>query len=126
MKRSIAVLALLSIAGTTSAQDLATCRVPAGYACFPERGLVTAKDSGWTKDAITDGMLSRKKVGNDDYDILILDATKQLRSTKSDGGVVKLFRIGDNEMALSCFTLVAPSKFARACATPKSATRWEC
>lgn len=103
MKNIAAIFALLAASGTAFSQDLATCSAPAGYAYFPLRGLLTAKDAGWETDKISAGVFTLRKVGDSDYDILYVDATKRVYSTKSDGGAVRLLRSGENEMAFISF-----------------------
>jgi hypothetical protein len=103
MKNLAATLALAVLGSTAFSQELATCKEPAGYAYFPKRRLVTAKDAGWQKDKISAGLFTLRKVGEADYDILYVDATKQVHSTKGEGGVVKLLRSGDSEMTFILF-----------------------
>ena len=103
MKYLAAIFALTILSGTASGQELATCKEPTGYAFFPQRGLVSAKDAGWEKDAISSGLFTLRKIGTTDYDILYVDATQQVRSAKSEGGVIKLLRSGKNEMTFILF-----------------------
>ncbi|MFC0133157.1 hypothetical protein CR105_06320 [Massilia eurypsychrophila] len=60
---------------------------------------MTAKAAGWEKDKISPGLFTLRKVGDTDYDILYVDATKQADSVKGEGAVVKLLRSGEKEMA---------------------------
>ena len=103
MKNLTAVLALLALSSTAFSQELATCREPAGYAFFPQRGLITTKAAGWEKDRISQGLFTLRKMGEAEYDILYVDATTQVHSAKADGAVVKLLRNGENEMAFILF-----------------------
>lgn len=103
MKRLISVLAPLAFSGAVFSQELATCKNPEGQSYFFQRGIVQAKESGWTKDKISSGILTLRKISSEDYDILYVDATKQVHSTKGEGGLVKLLRAGGNEMAFILF-----------------------
>lgn len=105
MKNVATAIALLAACGIAWSQELATCKEPAGYAYFPKRGIITAKDAGWEKDKISPGIFTLRQVGDADYDILYVDATKQVHSAKGEAGVVRLLRTGDKEMA---FILVYP------------------
>lgn len=105
LKHLVFTFALAFLSSTAYSQELATCKEPAGYAFFPQRGVIKAKDAGWEEDKISAGLFTLRKVGAADYDILYVDATKQIHSAKGDGGVVKLLRSGDNEMA---FILLYP------------------
>lgn len=103
MKHIAVIFALLSFSGLAFSQELATCRNPEGYAYFPQLGLVQARDAGWTKDKISSGILTLRKVGEADYDLLYVDATKEVHSTKGEGGVVKLLRSAEKEMTFILF-----------------------
>jgi hypothetical protein len=103
MKRFISALALLTFSGAVFSQEHATCKNPEGHSYFFQRGIVQAKESGWTKDKISSGILTLRKNGSEDYDILYVDATRQVHSTKGEGGVVKLLRAGENEMTFILF-----------------------
>jgi hypothetical protein len=105
MKNLAATFALLALSSAAFSQELATCREPVGHAYFPLRGLITAKAAGWEKDKISPGLFTLRKVGDADYDILYVDATKQADSVKGEGAVVKLLRSGEKEMA---FILLYP------------------
>ncbi len=79
------------------AEDITTCKDPSGMAYYHHANMVQKKDSGWSKDKISDGRLTLKKIADGEYDILIYDATKTLFSLKQDGGQIVLMRAGEND-----------------------------
>ena len=85
----LAILAL-GLPDLAGAADIATCRNPSGFAYYHYQALVPIEKSGWTKDAITGGVTQIVKNADGKYDILILDATKNIISLRQDGGEVIL------------------------------------
>ena len=102
MKNIVVAFSLVVLSSTAFSQELATCREPSGHAYYPKRGIIKGKDAGWETDKITPGLFTLRRAGAD-YDILYVDATKQIHSAKGEGGVVKLLRSGDNEMTFILF-----------------------
>lgn len=86
MNRFASMLALVAMTASVSAQELATCLNPEGHAYYPQRGIVQAKDAGWTKDKISPGIFTLRKVSDDDYDVLYVDATKGCTRRKAKAG----------------------------------------
>lgn len=81
----------------TQAQPITSCKNPEGYAYYHYSGQVSKTDSGFTKDKITGGMVTLQKVGEKQYDILFVDATKKIISATGDGGNVVLLRSSKND-----------------------------
>jgi hypothetical protein len=88
------LLVLAFASGLSSAEDLAVCRNPAGYAYYADEGVVPPKEAGWRKDQISDGVLSLVQARDGSWDILFFNAMKTPRSTKQDGGQVLRYREG--------------------------------
>lgn len=72
------------------ALDIAQCSNPSGKAYYPYLGLMEKKSSGWTDDKITGGITTLQKLGPNEYDILFVDVTKRIISSRQDGGQVLL------------------------------------
>lgn len=84
----LAFIAILAISNSCLAQDMAQCSNPSGHAFFPNLGMIHKDDAGWDEDKISNGAVSLKRLGEDDYDILFIDATKSITSAKQDGAKV--------------------------------------
>ena len=91
------------------ASDIASCMDPIGKGYFPEIGLVSKKDSGWSDEKITGGITKVAKLGENEYDVLFLDARKEIVSARRDGGLVFLLNRGKNAFSL---LVVYPGKTA--------------
>jgi hypothetical protein len=98
MKKLVCAVTILILSGGALSQDLATCKASAGYSYYVQRGLVDAKRAGWTTDQISNGVMTLKKLGKSDYDIMYLDATDKIHSIKSEGGSLQLLRSSEHEM----------------------------
>jgi len=103
MKSAAALLASLLFCAVASAQDLATCTSPTGHAYYPNKGLVKKKDSGWSVDKISGGIVTLKKLSAKEFDILWVDTTKSIHSAVQDGGLVRLLRTGESDMTFLVF-----------------------
>ena len=101
------VLAVLSL--PLYAADIASCSNPSGKGYFPETGIVTAKNSGWSEEKITGGITKLSKRGDNEYDILFVDARKEIISARQDGGQVMLLNRGKNVVSV---LVVYPGKTA--------------
>lgn len=84
--------------GSLAAQEIATCKNPVGQAYYPHRYPIPKNKSGWTNDAITDGITTIRRLSSGEYDILFFDATKQIISTVADGGVVVRIKRSNNDV----------------------------
>jgi len=74
-------------------EEIATCKDPKGYAYYPH-SVFSKEDSGWQEDRITGGVTTLTRLGKNDYDILFIDATKRIVSSKQDGGKVIVSKRG--------------------------------
>jgi hypothetical protein len=79
---------------------IALCGPQSGQSFYPEVGMVSGKDAGWTADKISVGVtaLVENEVG--ELDLKFIDATKRVYSTVEDGGSVTLFRQGPGEVTV--------------------------
>ncbi len=103
-------LILLTFSSISFAVDIASCSNPVGKAYFPEIGLVTKQKSGWVQDEkITNGIVKLSKTAEGKYDILFVDATKQITSSVEDGGSVLMLNRGENVVS---FIVIYPRKSA--------------
>ena len=93
------ILLLLPFLGSslTQAQPVTSCKNPEGYVYYHYSGQVSKANSGFTKDKITGGMVTLQKIGGKQYDILFVDANKQIISAVGDGGNVVLLRSSNND-----------------------------
>lgn len=87
------LILLLICSSTCQAQIVAQCSSPIGFGYYPYMGLVPEKSdsglhSGWNEDGISGGLFQLNKVDESNFDILFVDATKQIISSVADGGVV--------------------------------------
>jgi len=93
------------------AADIASCSNPTGRAYFPAVGLLSPNDAGWAEDKITGGITKLVKLGAGEYDILFVDATKDIISARGDGATVIPLNAGDNVFSV---LVVYPGKTAEA------------
>ena len=93
LKKIIFVFIFLG-SSVTQAQSITSCKNPEGYAFYHHSGQVPKERSGFVKDKITGGMVTLQRVGEKQYDILFVDANKQIISAIGDGGKVMLLRKG--------------------------------
>lgn len=82
------------------AADIASCSDPSGKGYFPEIGLVGKEDSGWSDERIAGGITKVVRLGENDYDILFVDARKDIVSARQDGGRVLLPNRGKNAFSM--------------------------
>ena len=109
MKNKLAFLIpfLLMIFTNSYAADIARCSNPTGKSYYPFLGLMNKEDSGWVDDGITGGITSLVRNENNEYDILFVDASKQIISSKLDGGKVYMVSQGINDAS---FLVIYPGK----------------
>ena len=108
--RPLIFLVLLAFSSLSLAVDIASCSSPRGKAYYPELGLVDKKNSGWEEDEnISAGITKLSKLGNDKYDIVFVDARKQIISATEDGGHVLMLNRGQNVFS---FLVIYPGKTA--------------
>jgi len=94
LKKFIFYIVFLGITEFTFGQTIANCNNPEGWTYYHFTGIVAKKDSGFTKDKITGGVVTFQKLEDGKYDILTVDALKKITSIKQDGGNVILLRKG--------------------------------
>ncbi len=82
------------------AQDIASCSSPEGHAYFPATGLVSSDDSGWEADRISNGLTKVTKLGEGEYDVLFVDSTNEITSSRASGGHVMLLNQGASAFSL--------------------------
>jgi hypothetical protein len=98
--RVVILFAALLCSADSFAADIASCSNPSGKGYFPEIGLVGKKDSGWSDEKITGGITKVVKLGENEYDILFVDARKDIVSARQDGGRVLLLNQGKNAFSM--------------------------
>jgi hypothetical protein len=81
-------------ATSASAQTVATCRNPEGYAYFHFAGILEKKDQGFIKDKISGGSVKIVKLANGKYDFVYVDIRNQPTSSLEDGAKIALMRTG--------------------------------
>ena len=91
---------LLVFSGAYSAEDIAQCSNPSGKGYFPYLGVVPKNSAGWNDEMITGGITTLTKLGKDEYDILFVDSSKRIISSKQDGGKVLLLYKGEKELSV--------------------------
>lgn len=78
-------------------QTVASCGESEGVSYYHHATILSKKNSGFTKDRITNGMISLQKMPDGSYDILLVDVRKKILSMVQDGGKVGLLRKGNND-----------------------------
>ena len=96
----ILLVGLMVSTGAYSAEDIAQCSNPSGKGYFPYLGIMQKKSSGWEDEKITGGITTLTNLGNNEYDILFVDSSKRIISSKQDGGKVMLLYKGDRELSV--------------------------
>ena len=107
--KKILILLTLFFSNNLFAVDIANCSNPSGYAYYPDMGLFDKKLSGWTKDKISNGITKATKNQKGEYDIIFVDVTKNIISSREDGGEVLLLNKGKSSFSL---LVVYPGKTA--------------
>ena len=95
-----ALLFLLIFPNLAFATIIAACSNPAGYAYFPNYGLIQERDSGWTDDAITGGITQLVQEENGDFDIMVLDSTQTIYSSRNEGAMVIPFSFNESQVSV--------------------------
>lgn len=83
-----------------SAVEIASCSNPSGTAYYPELGLINKKDAGWKSDKINGGITKLSKLGGNDFDIIYVDATNRITSSKESGATVLLLNQGKSSISI--------------------------
>lgn len=102
-------LLLALLCSSVQAADIASCSNPRGQGYFPEIGIVSEKDSGWSEDYITGGITKLVRLDDGKYDILFVDARKDIISARGDGGHVMVLNQAENVVSI---LVVYPGKTA--------------
>lgn len=100
--KSLLQLCLL-LSFSVEAQEIATCRAPAGKTYFHYEGLTDKAGSGWSDDKISRGVFTISRVGANEYDLLYVDIANKPISTKLEGGLVRLIRRGKTSLTFLVF-----------------------
>jgi hypothetical protein len=96
----ILFLLILIFSRNVFAVDIANCSNPSGYAYYPELGMIDKKMSGWNKDKISNGITKVTRNDKGEYDIVFVDATKNIISSREDGGGVFLLNQGKSSFSI--------------------------
>ena len=80
--------------------DIASCSNPSGKAYYPFLGLIPKNKSGWTEDGIKGGVINVTVNAEGKYDVLFLDATKEVISATGDGATVLPFAKGNKSFGV--------------------------
>ena len=94
------VLTLSAMPAIGQSIDIATCRNPSGTAYRHFSGNSDKKDSGWSDDKISNGVVSLTKDATGKFDILYIDFRKKPISVIQDGAKVIPLRSGPTEISL--------------------------
>ena len=84
-------------------KTVTTCRAPEGYSYYHYQGLTPADSSGFTKDKLSNGVFTFKKLPDGGYDILYVDIRKKITSSVEDGATVRLLRRGQSDATFITF-----------------------
>ncbi len=99
MKAIILVIGII-LGSNVFALEIASCSNPSGTTYYPELGLIDKNDSGWQSDKITGGITKLSKLGKKDFDIVYVDATNRITSSKESGATVILLSQGKNNISV--------------------------
>ncbi len=106
------VICLLVASTSCFGKIVAQCNNPKGFGYYPYMGLVPEKSedgihAGWNEDTISDGIFQLNMIDEKNFDILFVDATKQIVSSVADGGVVIKNSSGEDS---ATFLVIYPMK----------------
>jgi len=84
------------------AADIARCGASEGYGYFPKIGFAASDQSAgeWTEDRISNGRFTVTLSDANEFDILVLDATGGIYSSRSSGAVIRMIGKTDEALAL--------------------------
>lgn len=94
------VLIFVAMPAIGQSINIATCRNPSGTAYRHFSGLNDKKDSGWSDEKISNGLISLTKDATGKFDLLYVDVRKTPISMIQDGAKVILLRTGPAEISL--------------------------
>jgi len=98
--RAVAFVLASASSLSVAALDIASCSNPKGKAYYAEKGPVGPESSGWTDDYITGGLTKVKKIGENEYDLLYVDARKEIVSARQDGAHILVVHQSDDAFSL--------------------------
>ena len=84
-------------------EDIAICGASQGHGYYPAAGLagIQQKTGEWHDDAIVAGNFTLTKISENDFDLLVSDATGRVTSAKQEGATLNLFgALGDNGVSV--------------------------
>lgn len=100
-------IAALVLSSMASASPIAQCSSPKGYTYYPEIGFIGPEKAGWHEDQISEGKFTLTKTSDGKFDILFIDASETITSSRGDGGTVAMVSRGD---ASAAFLVLYPGK----------------
>jgi len=98
--RTLMIVSAVLASASAFGRDIASCSNPEGKGYFPQIGLVGKSESGWSNEKITGGLTKVTKIAVNEYDVLFVDATKEIISARQDGGHVMLLNRGEGVFSL--------------------------
>ena len=98
--RAGVLVLFLGISVQAIAKDIASCSNPKGTAYYAERGVVGPENSGWQDDFVSGGITKVSMQGDGEFDLLYVDARKEITSSREGGGHVVLLHHGKSSFAL--------------------------
>lgn len=99
--------ASLLLSGMASASSIAQCSSPKGYSYYPEIGHIGPDSAGWKEDSISQGRVTLAKDADGKFDILFIDASEAITSSRADGGSVAMVSRGKASVS---FVVLYPGK----------------
>ncbi|WP_225764174.1 hypothetical protein [Stenotrophomonas sp. Marseille-Q4652] len=108
MKLASALFLTLLSSGACAA-DIASCSNPSGKGYYPEKGIISAQDSGWEDERITNGITKLVRQADGGYDVLFVDVRNEIVSALQDGALVVPLNRGEDVFSV---LVVYPGKTA--------------
>ncbi|WP_290539072.1 hypothetical protein [Alcanivorax sp.] len=103
----VTFIAGLLLSGILSASPVAQCFSPKGYTYYPEIGHIGQDSAGWKEDQISQGKVTLVKDADGKFDILFIDASETITSSRADGGTVAMVSRGKGSAS---FVVLYPGK----------------
>jgi len=96
----LVTLPLIFFPASAQSEEVAICGPVSGQSYFHFSGIWEKNKSGWSKDGISKGRTVLKKIKNNEYDLLFVDATGLPTSARQEGGKVLIIRKSKREIAV--------------------------
>ncbi len=96
----IATIISICLCRNAMAQVIAACGEEAGYAYYPTSLLVSPKDSGFRRDAVTGGAVILSKLAENKIDLMFRDASKSNQSILDAGGEILITGLSDINISI--------------------------